>query len=366
MNGPALRAAALRGAALGFVLLDAALVQARAAPLDGVRALSSATPDTSGDAQALGRTRLAADDLPGALGAFRQALAQNPQSADALNGIAVCYDRLGQFPLSRTYYELALASAPGSAMVLNNLGYSLYLQGQVDAARVPLDRAAASDDTVVSAAARHTLMLIDAAADTPAAAVTVVAAQAHIEQSDDGEQRLVTRTDPAQEVAALGDDGALVAVAPRWTAHDDAALAAEERVADEFAAEASKQATATTAPTVPLAVQAELAPRDAKTRVPQADATAVTASVTSVGPAASATAWLISRPVTTPTRVAAVPRLNGLASSPRDRRTGFDSDDGELNAFATRMQDGPAVTVAEERAAAVTRLEALVARLGRS
>ena len=355
----ALRTTALRGAALGFVLLDAALVQARSGPLDGIRAVSSATPDTSGDAQALGRTRLAADDVAGALGAFRQALAQNPQSADALNGIGVCYDRLGQFGLSRTYYELALVAAPGSPMVLNNLGYSLYLQGELQAARVPLNQAAASSDTLASAAARHTLALIAAAADNPApAVVSMVVGQAHIEQSDDGEQRLVTRAAPATAVAvaALGDDAPLVAVAPGWTAHDDAKLLAEERAEDVVAAAAAPAAAPVDgAAGTPLAlapVAAPPAPRAAKTAPVRAAA-------------GTAGAWLVSRVGPALPRALAPVRLGELTATPRDRRTGFDSDDGDLNAFAARMQ-GDAVTVAEERAAAIARLEALVARLARA
>ena len=69
-----------------------------------------------------------------ALEGFRKALRENPNSVDALNGMAACYDRMGRFDLSRQQYEQALAIAPGDARLYVNLATSLDLQGRVEEA----------------------------------------------------------------------------------------------------------------------------------------------------------------------------------------------------------------------------------------
>ena len=50
-----------------------------------------------------------------ALEAFRIALREDPNSIDAMTGVAACYDRMARFDLSRRNYEAALAIAPGDA-----------------------------------------------------------------------------------------------------------------------------------------------------------------------------------------------------------------------------------------------------------
>lgn len=72
---------------------------------------------------ALGNVALAAEG-------FRRALRESPDSVDALNGLAACYDRMGRFDLSRSYYEKALALSPGDARLYANLALSLDLQGE--------------------------------------------------------------------------------------------------------------------------------------------------------------------------------------------------------------------------------------------
>ena len=61
---------------------------------------------------------------------FRRALREDPASVDALNGLAACYDQLGRFDLSRSYYERALALAPTDARLYANLATSLTMQGK--------------------------------------------------------------------------------------------------------------------------------------------------------------------------------------------------------------------------------------------
>lgn len=72
---------------------------------------------------ALGNIALAAEG-------FRKAMREDPESVDALNGLAACYDRMGRFDLSRGYYERALALAPDDARLYANLATSLVLQGK--------------------------------------------------------------------------------------------------------------------------------------------------------------------------------------------------------------------------------------------
>lgn len=220
---------ALTGAAIGMALLEAASAQARPVASEGLRVNARNTPAPSGDMYQTGRGLLAAGDVTGAMGAFRQALLEAPQSVDALNGLGVCYDRLGRYDISRDYYESALAIAPDSPLVLNNLGYSLYLQGQFAAAIPILQRAGEARDPAVSAASQRVLALVavqmrDAATRAGATAARSMQASAQaptpgarIEVLASGEQRLVfgTAAPDSALVAALGDDAALVTITRR-------------------------------------------------------------------------------------------------------------------------------------------------------
>ena len=193
-------------------------------------------PDAvAGDPYQRGKTLLASGDAPGAVAAFRAALADEPQSIDALNGLGVAFDRLGRYDIARGYYDLALAVAPDSPLVLNNLGYSLYLQGE-DAAAIPfLRRALAAMVPGGPAPAQRILSLIAdrmrtqaAANETAIARAEIAAPAARVELSANGEQRLVlAAAAPAPElVARLGDAAVLTSPAQAWTASDDAAIAA--------------------------------------------------------------------------------------------------------------------------------------------
>lgn len=231
-------------AAFVLAMIDAVAAHGRGAPVTSVRLLPSSAPQVSGDAYQQGRSLLALGDVTGALGAFRRALTDNPKSVEALNGIAVCYDRFGRYDVSRSYYEAALAIAPDAAMVLNNYGYSLYLQGDVHAAIPVLQKAAAGNDDEISAASQRTLTLIASALQaSPEATVQVADAatpSAHIEQTSSGEQRLVLggKAPSATLVADLGDAAALVAVPKAWTDADQTALKADAQRADRAAAKA--------------------------------------------------------------------------------------------------------------------------------
>ncbi len=69
-----------------------------------------------------------------ALTSFRIAAREDPNSVDALAGIAASYDQMGRFDLSRRYYESALALAPADGQLLAALAASLQLQGKSEEA----------------------------------------------------------------------------------------------------------------------------------------------------------------------------------------------------------------------------------------
>ena len=80
----------------------------------------------------------------------------DPNSADALAGMAACYDQMGRFDLSRRSYEAALALAPNDLEILGAFAGSLQLQGSADEAlsvgREIAARAAASRPQAVAEA----------------------------------------------------------------------------------------------------------------------------------------------------------------------------------------------------------------------
>lgn len=270
----------LKGAALVVALLEAIAVQAKP-DTNSVRLNSRNTPLPGGDAYDTGRSLLAGGDVAGAMAAFRQALVEAPQSVDTLNAIAVCYDRLGRYDVSRTYYDAALAIAPGSVQVLNNLGYSLYLQGELRAAIPLLQQAAAAGDPQAAAASRRVLQLIsvrlresDARTSMAQAVAELNAPAARIELAANGEQRLVLKapTVRADVAATLGEAAALTVVPKAWTARDEKRLEAEE---------AARERAATAAVLAEVAVlTAEDAALRAANPVNLGDATAATSITT--------------------------------------------------------------------------------------
>ena len=362
---PPLRRTLARSAAAGFVLVDAALVQARGAPID-IRIVTSAPSDTTLDAYAHGRDRLAAGDVAAALSAFRQALAADPQSIGALNGIAVCYDRMGQYDISHTYYALALALDPHSPTVLNNYGYSLYLQGDHAAALAPLRAAAASSDAEAASASRRTLALIaGATARGPAPYPGDDPDGPRIVQTSDGEQRLITRPPASAMVAALGADAALTAAATPWSDQDDARLTADEHRPDVAAALAAAIAAphpvvAPAGPDFTAVALAQVPATSAGTRLDtnlRLEAT-LPPGLRDADDDQGAQHWLAALPGGSNPRAPARRPLSGLAP-PAPERPGFDSDDHELNRFAALVQGDEAAL----RAAAIQRLQQLRQRL---
>ena len=85
-----------------------------------------------------------------ALESYRKALREEPTSVDALTGLAVCYDAMGRFDVSRRHYEDALALAPGDSHLLSMFAASLLQQGRVDEAAAVRREAANRSAVLVS------------------------------------------------------------------------------------------------------------------------------------------------------------------------------------------------------------------------
>lgn len=92
--------------------------------------IERSVPQRIGEARGL----LALGNVGLALTSFRIAAREDPNSVDALAGIAECYDRMGRFDLSRRYYESALALAPADRQLLAAFAASLQLQGKTEEA----------------------------------------------------------------------------------------------------------------------------------------------------------------------------------------------------------------------------------------
>lgn len=91
--------------------------------------------------------QLALGNVALALESYRKAVREEPASVEALTGMAVCYDVMGRYDLSRRHYEEALALAPANSHLLGMFAASLLQQGRSDEAaavrREVADRAAA-------------------------------------------------------------------------------------------------------------------------------------------------------------------------------------------------------------------------------
>lgn len=77
---------------------------------------------------------LALGNVALALESYRKALREQPDSVEAMVGLADCYERMARFDLSRRYYEEALAIVPTDTRVLTALARSLDAQGHADEA----------------------------------------------------------------------------------------------------------------------------------------------------------------------------------------------------------------------------------------
>ncbi len=92
---------------------------------------------TTSDESAIerGKMLLARGQSADAISAFRAALRQEQDSAEAHNGLAIAYDRIGRKDLARRYFELAYAEKPQVDRYRNNLARHFEKTGQPELAR---------------------------------------------------------------------------------------------------------------------------------------------------------------------------------------------------------------------------------------
>lgn len=158
-----------------------------------------------------GHGQLALGNVGLALEAYRKALRENPQSVDAMLGIATCYDRMGRHDLSRRHYEMAMAVTPADTDLYVLFAQSLDAQGKGDeAARVKAELAAR---VVAPEASREVPGSVPVLPPPPAQSVTVALAPppsapvaverpsgaARLERLSLREVALVTRPQPRWE-----------------------------------------------------------------------------------------------------------------------------------------------------------------------
>ncbi|MGL6042403.1 MAG: tetratricopeptide repeat protein, partial [Sandaracinobacteroides sp.] len=231
--------------AFGAALAGHAGADARTSDVHKMRAVG---PDpiasaSAEEARAQGKLHLAANNVAQALQAYRQALSQDPDSIESLNGVAVCYDRLGRYEDSRLHYEAALGIDPGSAMLLNNYGLSLYLQGELAEASRFLRLAAAAGDPQVQAASLRTLARIEQSqrASRPVEPLIEVAQASqsapHVVRTSGHEMRLVLGVPHASSAIQTAgatrapEDAAMIAAIGDLSPSEEARIARAEAVA---------------------------------------------------------------------------------------------------------------------------------------
>ena len=183
-----------------------------------VRAIKSALADGQQPVSfrvAEGNSQLALGNVGLALEAYRKALRENPDSVEAMVGMATCYDRMGRFDLSRRNMEMALAVAPENTELYSIFAESLEHQGKRDeAARV---KAELAERVAAPEAAREAPGSIPVLPPPPAPSVTVALAPprsapvaverptagVHLERLSMGEVALVTRPEPRWEATTV-------------------------------------------------------------------------------------------------------------------------------------------------------------------
>lgn len=112
-----------------------------------------------------GKSHLMADRLGLALVMFEKALAYEPLSVAALNGMGAAYDQLHRPELAKVYYAKALILEPSGADTLNNMAISVAMAGDAAMARKLLNRAADIEPT--NATIRNNLQIAGMAPQDP-------------------------------------------------------------------------------------------------------------------------------------------------------------------------------------------------------
>ena len=161
---------------------------------------------------ARGRDRFAAGHYGLAIAAFRDAIKRDPNSVEALNGLAAAYDSIGRYDLAIYHYERALKVNPDSAPTLNNMGFSYMLQGKFDLATAYLrdaqqrdrsDPAIAANRAVAEAALRVSQPRPRAQWHAPSDRDVRPLPWAWLERTTRVVQTLITQPSPPPAIAAV-------------------------------------------------------------------------------------------------------------------------------------------------------------------
>ena len=95
----------------------------------------------SDEAVRLGRAHFLHGDFGTAERHFRDAVEKAPEDVAAWIGLAASYDRIGRFDLADRAYGAAIRLGGETAQILNNLGYSYMLRGDLLRARAKFSQA---------------------------------------------------------------------------------------------------------------------------------------------------------------------------------------------------------------------------------
>lgn len=82
------------------------------------------------DEEAEARRQFAAGEYGLAEQNYRRVVETNPKNSNAWIGLAATYDQLRRFDLAKRAYDQAMRLQGRTPVLLNNLGYHYYLQGQ--------------------------------------------------------------------------------------------------------------------------------------------------------------------------------------------------------------------------------------------
>jgi hypothetical protein len=180
---------------------------------------------SSGDV-AVGEAELGIGNVALAMETFRKAIRENPTDTRALTGLALAYERMGRLDLSRKWLETALATAPDSPQLLNDLADVLDQQGERDQAALARAEANVNAKLIASTTARALAKNATVGAESkPSSTVTVTlppvtpenlapGAPKTLEAS--GAQPSPSRAGPRLERLSLGEVALITSRQPIW------------------------------------------------------------------------------------------------------------------------------------------------------
>lgn len=127
----------------------------------GALFLASCAPKMQGEDMVLqGRALIAEKKYEQAAAFYQRVLQEDPQQADALNGLGVVLDHLSKHEQAQTNYETALRIRPDDDKIKSNLGLSLAFSGQKEKAMTYLKPLAHKKDATDREKANYALLLV--------------------------------------------------------------------------------------------------------------------------------------------------------------------------------------------------------------